>query len=577
MQLLARLPERWGNAPFAIIAAVVLLLLAGIGIILQNEAAYRELQEQETRVQAEVLAASVAAALDFGDEAAARQAVAAVQVNRQVRTIGIYDRSEALFAGYARDGAGPPPRHVEPLPAAGRAVTASVPVLSRGERIGTVVMAADPEPLSRRLSRYFVIGLLLLMAAMVVAVLGLGQAALRRANRELEERADELVRANAELKIQVVERNKAEDQLRQAHKMQALGQLTGGIAHDFNNLLTVIQGSADMLRRPGIEEAKRIRFAEAVVQASGRAAALTGQLLAFARRQPLQPEVIDVNQLIEGMTDLIDRTLGERIEVTTELASNACTVEADRAQLESALLNIAVNARDAMPDGGTLAIRTEPFQDPDDGAMIAVAVSDSGGGMDEDTLNRAFEPFFTTKMTGKGTGLGLSQVYGFASQSGGDVRIASVVGMGTTVTLLLPCSGAPRQAEAGETAGRPTRGRIGRILLVEDNDEVGEFAEALLVELGHKVRRVRSGEQALRLAGEESFDAVFTDVVMPGMSGLELASRLAALRPELPIILTTGYSDEIAKSGAGGRPVILKPYRPETLAAAIDQVLPSGQ
>ncbi|HKR25779.1 MAG TPA: response regulator, partial [Allosphingosinicella sp.] len=447
----------------------------------------------------------------------------------------------------------------------------------RGERIGTVVLTTDPEPLSRRLSRYLVIGLLLLLAAMVVAVLGLGQAALRRANRELEERADELVLANAELKIQVVERNKAEDQLRQAHKMQALGQLTGGIAHDFNNLLTVIQGSADMLRRPGIEEAKRIRFAEAVVQASGKAAALTGQLLAFARRQPLQPEVIDVNALIRGMTDLVDRTLGERIKVSTELADEACQVEADRAQLESALLNIAVNARDAMPDGGTLAIRTEPFEDPDGGAMIALSVSDSGGGMDEDTLNRAFEPFFTTKMTGKGTGLGLSQVYGFASQSGGDVRIASVVGMGTTVTILLPCSGAARQAETGEQPGRPTRGRTGRILLVEDNDEVGEFAEALLADMGHAVRRARSGEQALRLAQAESFDAVFTDVVMPGMSGLELASRLAALRPGLPIILTTGYSDEIAKSGAGGRPVILKPYRPETLAAAIDQVLPTPQ
>ena len=174
----------------------------------------------------------------------------------------------------------------------------------------------------------------------------------------MEERADALADANAELKVQVSERSKAEEQLRQAHKMQALGQLTGGIAHDFNNLLTVIQGSADMLRRPGITEEKRVRFAEAVVQASSRAAALTGQLLAFARRQPLQPEVIDLNALIRGMTDLLDRTLGERIEVTTELSERACTVEADRTQLESAVLNIAVNARDAMPDGGRLAIRT---------------------------------------------------------------------------------------------------------------------------------------------------------------------------------------------------------------------------
>ena len=573
MRRLARFPERWRNAPLAIIATVALLLLAGIGIILQNEAAYRDLQAQESRVQAEMLAVSVAAALDFGDAPAAHEAVEAIRVNPQVRSAGIYDRRGILVAGYSRDGDGPPRRHTEPSPDIGNALSSSVPVLNGSERIGTVVLLSDPEPLASRLTRYLVIGLLIAMAALVVAVVGIGQIVLRRVNRQLAHRAEALARANAELKVEVSERSKAEEQLRQAHKMQALGQLTGGIAHDFNNLLTVIQGSADMLRRPGLAEDKRIRFAEAVVQASGKAAALTGQLLAFARRQPLQPEVIEVNALIAAMIDLLDRTLGERIAIATELSDASCTVEADRAQLESALLNIAVNARDAMPEGGQLAIATAPFHDPERGAMIALSVSDSGAGMDEDTLARAFEPFFTTKMTGKGTGLGLSQVYGFASQSGGDVRIASVVGMGTTVTLLLPCSNAESQARTADEAAVPVRGRAGRILLVEDNDEVGIFAEHLLGELGHAVRRVRSGEQALRLVERETFDAVFTDVVMPGMSGLELAGRLAALRPGLPIILTTGFSEEIARSGAGGRPVILKPYRPETLAAAIDQAL----
>jgi len=574
MRRLTRLPERWSNAPYAIVAMVALLLLAGIGIILQNEAAYRDLQAQETRVQADILSASVTAALDFGDRQAAQEAVDTVRVNRQVRAIGVYDQAGALIAGYGRDGAGPPPRFVEPLPPAGNAVTATVPVTSRSVRIGTVFLAADPEPLSRRLTRYLVIGLLVVMAALVVGVLGLGQSALRRVNRILAERAEALVRANAELKVQVGERTKAEDQLRQAHKMQALGQLTGGIAHDFNNLLTVIQGSADMLRRPALADDKRLRYADAVVQASARAAALTGQLLAFARRQPLRPEIIEVNDLIRGMTDLLDRTLGERIEVKTRLSADACAVEADRAQLESALLNIAVNARDAMPDGGVLTIRTAGFEEGHAGRMVALSVSDSGSGMDEDTLSRAFEPFFTTKATGKGTGLGLSQVYGFASQSGGDVRIDSSPGEGTTVTLLLPCSGlAGRQRQDEEELAGPERRRSGRILLVEDNEEVGEFAETLLGELGHKVTRVRSGEAALRAALDEGFDAVFTDVVMPGMSGLELADRLAELRPQLPVILTTGYSDEIARSGPGGRPVILKPYRLETLAAAIDQSL----
>jgi signal transduction histidine kinase len=573
MRRFTHLTERWGNAPFVIVATVVLLLLAGIGIILQNEGAYRDRQAQETQVQAEILAASVTAALDFEDRAAVREAIDAARVNPQVRSIAIYDRRDDLVDGHERDGSPPPRRHTGPAPRAGNAVVREAPVAARGERIGTVVLATDPEPLSRRLTRYLVIGLLILMAALVVAVLGLAQRALRRANRELEDRAEALARANAELQIEIGERSKAEDQLRQAHKMQALGQLTGGIAHDFNNLLTVIQGSADMLRRPGLAEDKRIRFAEAVVQASARAAALTGQLLAFARRQPLQPEVIEVNALIREMTDLLDRTLGERIRIMTDLIDGACRVEADRAQLESALLNVAVNARDAMPKGGQLAIKTEGIDDPERGPMIAISVSDSGVGMDEDTKGRAFEPFFTTKVTGKGTGLGLSQVYGFASQSGGDVRIASVVGMGTTVSLLLPCSNAHAETRAPEDSGAPRRGRTGHILLVEDNDEVGEFAEQLLTELGHGVRRARSGELALRLIESETFDLVFTDVVMPGMSGLELAGKIAGMKPDLPIILTTGFSDEIAQSGAGGLPVILKPYRPETLAAAIDQVL----
>jgi len=573
MRLPMRLPERWSNAPTAIVAIVGLLLLAGIGIIAQNEAAYRDLQAQETRVQADILAASVTAALDFGDAQAAQEAVDAIRVNRQVRTVGVYDGAGNLIAGYGRDGDNPPPRSNRPQAFGSNAVSSIVPVLSAGDRIGAVLLAVDPEPLSRRLTRYLVIGLLVVMAALVILVLGLAQNALRRFNRELEARAAALVQANAELKVQIGERTKAEDQLRQAHKLQALGQLTGGIAHDFNNLLTVIQGSADMLRRPGLADAKRVRFAEAIVQASARAAALTGQLLAFARRQPLQPEVIDVNHLIEGMTDLLDRTLGERIVVRTRLANSVCAVEADRAQLESALLNIAVNARDAMPEGGDLGIETAPHRDPRAGAMIAIAVTDSGVGMDEETLSRAIEPFFTTKTTGKGTGLGLSQVYGFATQSGGDVRIASEPGGGTTVTLLLPCSGAAMQKGEAEEAPPFAGVRTGNILLVEDNEEVGEFAETLLTELGHRVTWAHSGKQALELARRDSFDAVFTDVVMPGMSGLELADELARLRPGLPVILTTGYSDEIAAAGAGGRPVILKPYGLDTLAAALDQAL----
>ena len=571
MNLRRRLSDP-GSAPSLIILAVLLLLLAGIGVILQNEAAYSERQRQETRVQAEILAASVAAALDFGDPAAAQEAVNAIRVNRQVRAVGIYSGVGALVAGYGRDGAEPPSALASAPPDFGRAITSTVPVESSGERVGSVLLATDPEPLSNRLTRYFVMGLLIAFAVLVVGVLGFAQNALRRANRDLADRAAALALANSELKIQMGERAKAEDQLRQAHKMQALGQLTGGIAHDFNNLLTVIQGSADMLRRPGLTEDRRTRFAQAIVQAAGRAAALTGQLLAFARRQPLQPEVIDINDLIRGMTDLLDRTLGERIQVRTELSETPCTVEADRAQLESAVLNIAVNARDAMPAGGELLIRTR-LRDQGQVPLVELSVTDSGVGMDQDTLNRAIEPFFTTKTEGKGTGLGLSQVYGFATQSGGDVQFDSRPGQGTTVALLLPRSSAPIRTVRADGIGSLTTRRGGRILLVEDNEEVGEFAEILLDELGHDVTRVTSGAAALDRIDRQRFDAVLSDVVMPGMSGLELAEALAERRPNLPVILTTGYSDEIAQSGTGGRPVVLKPYRLETLAGALDQVL----
>ena len=575
MSRLSRIAAWLRNLPGWLTAGIVVLIVLGSGttIILQSEASYREQKSEEAQVQADILAASIVAAIDFGDSTVAQEAADAMRVNRQLRGVVIYDLGGRRIAGYRRDGLPQKPTLAEARKLTSPGIVAEAPVISGGKRIGLVRLAVDRQPLDTRFGRYAVIALLVLMAALVVAVLGAAQTMLRRANRELEARATALGEANSELTHQIAERAKAEDQLRQAQKMQALGQLTGGIAHDFNNLLTVIQGSADMLRRPEVSEEKRIRFAEAVVQASSKAAALTGQLLAFARRQPLQPEAIDVNGLIRDMTDLLDRTLGERITVVTTLAPGPCTVEADRAQLESALLNIAVNARDAMPDGGQLDIRTAPADDAERGKMVALSVSDCGTGMDEDTLGRAFEPFFTTKLTGKGTGLGLSQVYGFASQSGGDVRIDSEPGRGTTVTLLLPRRGAaPDKAPAAESA-RLKQGRTGRILLVEDNDEVGAFAAHLLGEMGHEVVRAPSGEEALDRALAETFDLVFTDVVMPGMSGLDLAGVLAETRPGLPVILTTGYSDEIATSGAGGLPVILKPYQPEALAAAIEQAL----
>ncbi|MEA1014999.1 CHASE sensor domain-containing protein [Sphingosinicella sp. LY1275] len=560
--------------PAAAILLAALLLLAGLGVIFQNEASHQRQKLSETRVQAEILAASVTAALDFGDAAAAQESVNALRANPQVQFAAIYNQSDRLVAGFERNGQVVPPSTAAIAAPGQRDIAATVPVLRDGERIGSVHLAIAREGLGRRVTRYALVSLFILMAAVIAIILGLAQNVLRRVNRELELRAGALAEANRELQIQIEERAKAEEQLRQAQKMQALGQLTGGIAHDFNNLLTVIQGSADILQRPNLSEEKRIRFADAIAQTARRAASLTSQLLAFARRQPLKPEVLDLNAHILGMAELLDRTLGERMNVQIELSPDLCAVKVDPTQLEAAVLNIAVNARDAMDEAGTLTIRTLDIPATEaDGPRAGLAITDSGTGIDADTLARVFEPFFTTKDVGQGTGLGLSQVYGFAAQSGGDVTIDSVVGKGTTVTLILPCS-EEAVAVPVTALGRVTgSGVTGRILVVDDNEEVGAFAEALLGELGHTVLRAHSGEEALSLAGEHELDAVFTDVVMPGMSGLELADQLRAERPDLPIVLTTGFSDRIATSGTGGLPVVYKPYRLETIATALDEAM----
>lgn len=575
MRILPTLGHRWRSMPLAIFALALLIVLGGVGVIWQSERAYLTQRQEASRTQAGVVAQSVAAAVDFNDAVTAQQISAAFIANRAVRLVGVYDLAGDLFAGYRREGRLPPTlATLEPPGSQG--IRGTAPITIAGQRIGTAVFELDREPVSRRLARYVTLAALLLLAAMVVGSLGIVQGTLRRANRQLGDRAEALAQANKLLEEQIEERAKAEDQLRQSQKMQALGQLTGGIAHDFNNLLTVIQGSADMLCKDELPEAKRKRFAQAIVQAAGSAAALTSQLLAFARRQPLKPEQLDVNAVIRDIGDLVDRTVGERIEVRTRLDASDCTVKVDRAQLQSAILNITSNARDAMPDGGRLTISTRSEETADGLRMIALEIADTGSGMDEGVLERVFEPFFTTKGTGEGTGLGLSQVYGFASQSGGDVRAESTPGKGSRLTMLLPCSlAAP--AEAVAELPTETVSQTATILIVEDNEEVGAFAETLLAEMGHTVARAHSGEQALELVRTQEFDVVFSDVVMPGMGGLKLAETLARERPDLPVVLATGYSQEIAQAGSGGRPVISKPYRLATLSDALAAAIRSAR
>ena len=570
----------WRSAPLAIFGIALLILLGGIVVIVQNEGTYDRARVEQTQALADVLAASTAAAVDFDDRAAAQQAVDAFHVNKQIRLIGVFGRDGKAVAGYVRDGS-PIPDSIAALPAPpDNAFRVQSPIVQAGQHVGTVYLGIDRESASRRASRYLTILGLFVLAALVVASLGLAQSQLRRANTELASRAEALAQSNVLLEEQMEERAKAEDQLRQSQKMQALGQLTGGIAHDFNNQLTVIQGSADMLARPEIADEKRIRFAQAIVQSATNAAALTSQLLAFARRQPLKPERLDLNRLIREMDDLLDRTMGERVKVVTALAPTPCRVEVDRAQLQSAILNIASNARDAMKakagqgGSGTLTIRTRDLGPvgENDRRMVAIEIADTGEGMSPEIADRIFEPFFTTKSMGQGTGLGLSQVYGFASQSGGEVRVRSEPGKGTVMTLVLPSvdSSPPAQAAADLAAAALPPATI---LVVEDNEDVAVFAETLLGELGHHVTRAATGEEALELARKRRFDIVLSDVVMPGMGGLKLADTLAREQPDLPVILATGYSQDIVEGGSGGRPVILKPYRLATLSEALAEAM----
>ncbi len=379
----------------------------------------------------------------------------------------------------------------------------------------------------------------------------------------------------------------AEEALRQAQKMEAVGQLTGGVAHDFNNLLTIIRSSVDFLRRPNLPEERRARYMDAMSDTVDRAAKLTGQLLAFARRQALTPEVFDVGARLDEVADMLNSVTGARIRVRTEQPEARCHVRADTSQFETALVNMAVNARDAMRGEGELVIRVDRNQTlppirghaGSQGPFVAVAVVDQGCGIPADHLSRIFEPFFTTKEVGKGTGLGLSQVIGFAKQSGGDVEVASEVGSGTTFTLYLPEAEAPREARTAlPTDDRLAEGRSLCVLVVEDNLDVGRFCTQILEDLGHSTVWAHNAEEALAEIERVPFrfEAVFSDVVMPGMGGIALARRLQSSHPELPVILTSGYSDVLARDDAHGFELVRKPYSAEQVAEAFRKVTLRG-
>ena len=367
------------------------------------------------------------------------------------------------------------------------------------------------------------------------------------------------------------ELDEARAALFQSQKLQALGELTGGVAHDFNNLMTVIRGSADLLTRPGLSEEKRARYLQAIIDTADRAATLTSHLLAFGRRQPLSPEVADLNLRLDAFAEMVGRTLGGQFDVQLDLAPAVPTVEVDLAQLETALLNAAFNARDAMPQGGRVTLSTRHCTG-EGGGEVMVEIADTGTGMSAEVVDRAFEPFFTTKAVGEGTGLGLSQIHGFAAQAGGRAEIHSVPGEGTAIRLFLPASGKPLGGGTKKPQGvAPPRDL--NVLLVEDNDQVREFAHHLLDELGYRVLSAADSEEALDLLGRERIDLLFSDVVMPGRSGVELARIARTRQPELPVLLASGYSEEIAGLAGSEFEIVRKPYDVKLLESALGMAL----
>ena len=580
MQLIAR--PRHSRFPLLALGSLLLLLIAGVVIGLVSEQALRRQMANEAGAQADLLASAVSGALAFDDRAAAQDYVDAVQVNPNVLAAAIYDENNRLVASFTRPGETlrpvAVPRGRTTLFQDGRLYVVR-PVEEGGQQLGTARLRLRDTPASQTFSRYAGLVLVLGLSGLVVIVLAVAQGALRRANRELADRAEILVETNDLLHQQMAEREKAEEALRQSQKMEAIGRLTGGIAHDFNNLLMVASSGVELLDRTSDPD-RRKALIEGVRQAVERGAALTRQMLAFSRRAPLRTEVLHLPARIEGLRFLLDRALREDIEVVLDLPDDLWRIEADPGELELALLNLAVNARDAMPTGGriTLSARNAPGVD---GAadMVRLIVSDTGTGMSEAVASRVFEPFFTTKEVGRGTGLGLSQVYGFVRSSGGEITVESAEEVGATFTLSLPRTekalAEPAAPAAGPDPERTSRKAEGRLLLVEDDDAVAAGVGHMVRDLGYTYVRAAEAADALRLLEQgERFDLVFSDMVMPGdMDGLALAKAIRERNPDLPVVLTTGFSEAAAAATAERFRLLAKPYGIDALAAALGETL----
>jgi signal transduction histidine kinase/CheY-like chemotaxis protein len=557
-----------------VLASAAALLIVGVLMTLYNEGTYQAQKATDAQVAARILAHTASGALSFSDTNLMQEYVSALRSNPEIEAAGLFDRDGHLLASFTAGS------KVAPPSAEGRSgmvkghLVAREPVAEKGQEF--VVLRMRLEPWTRTLGRDSGAALLMLMALLVVAVLGVSQADLSRANQELGRRADALSKANAALQEHLSEREKAEAALRQSQKMEAIGRLTGGVAHDFNNLLMVASSGLELMDRTD-DPARRQMLKEGVRGAIKRGADLTRQLLAFARRNPLKPEVVAPGERVEGMRLLLERSVGEGVGLDLQLQPGLWPVEIDAGQLEVALLNIAVNARDAMPEGGRLTYVVENLSGVDEvglsGDYVRISARDTGQGIPPEQLASVFEPFFTTKGVGKGTGLGLSQVYGFCRSSGGDVRIDSEVGVGTTVRLYMPRSPKPLPPKPGEgPAKAPLQPTSGRVLLVEDDQEVAGVVAGMFETLGWAPVRALDGPSALAILDSgKPFELMFSDMRMPGgLGGLDLAREAAKRRPGMKVILTTGFSDAANEATAEGMRVLPKPYDIAALTAELE-------
>ena len=587
------------RTPLIALAVAIGLLVASVVMAVYNERTSRQQAIAEIAVQGRTLAMIVSPALLSQDRQAARDYVDAFAAEPAIEAIAVYDGSGAEFATYSRpEGQPAPPTAPKPgVDSSDDRLAFATPVSEGGRNLGAVYLRTVTEPLAERARRYVGIGLLVIMAALVVAVLGAAHSELSRANTELATQAVELAEANLNLHREIEEREKAEEALRQGQKMEAIGRLTGGVAHDFNNLLTVVGGNLDMIEQmasapsasataPSISVERLRRLITAAQRGITRGERLTRQLLAFSRQRPLQVRTIDVNAAIADFGPFVQRALGEAIELHLELGGGQWLCDLDPAQFEAAILNLAINARDAIEGSGSLTIATSHLastagiaeRPPDwsDRPCVAITVGDTGSGMSPETLRRVFEPFYTTKPAGKGIGLGLAQVWAFVTQSGGWAAVDSILGKGTTFRFYLPLS---EEEEADVDEPVKTGAVIGgteAILVVEDEEDVLDVAATTLQQLGYRTTIARDGQEALELLRQGcDADLLFTDFVMPnGINGAELAREAIECRPGIKVLLTSGYVRHGGGTeGADDFAILEKPYRVADLAARIRDVL----